>query len=570
MLLVVVSAYASVIYLWPLIRGGASEEEVLTAVAGRGDLVMTIVNDGELESVKSETVVCEVEGGGKIATILPEGVMVKKGDLVVQLDTDALLKSINAQQVRWEQAVSKVKTAESELEVQKNKSESEIAKAELALTLAKIDYESYEEGEYQVEHEKRLSALELGKKELKEAEDNLIFTRNLVKKGLQQAEQLRAMELNVEAKRYAVSQQETDLMVLRRFTKLRKQTELEAKAQDAERELARTKKSQEAALQKAESELISAKSTAEVEKQELDRLQTQLAKCSIHAKNDGIVLYVNRYRWDTESRVRPGVQLYYQQPIFTIPDLDDLQVKVKIHESTIKRVRVGQPATIELSALPGKILQGKVKLVATVAAEDSWLTTAKEYETTVSIDNLPQDAGLRPGMSASVKIMLGVVKDAVTVPLQAVSEVHGKHVCYVMEEGKIEQREVEVGESNVQFIEIQKGLEPGERVALDARKRAAAAMKASGPDASGDTAFSTTDQTETASQSETPSQPETENQSKTAASPDAPAEKPADPPTGAKDEEKPSDDAAPLNPPSDETQTSPAESSNTSNETPSP
>jgi HlyD family secretion protein len=272
--------------------------------------------------------------------------------------------------------------------------------------------------------------------------------------------------------------------LLREFTRERKLVELEAKAHDAELELDRTKKSQAAATQKAESEVVSAKATAEIEKQELDRLNAQLDKCKIVAKNDGIVMYVNLRRWDSQSQVRAGAQVFFQQPIFSIPDLDKMQVKVKIHESTIKRVKVGQAATIELSSLQGKILKGKVVKVGTVAAADNWASSIKEYETTVSIDNLPEDAGLRPGMSASVKIMLGSVKDAVTAPVQAVSEVHGKHVCYVVKDGKVESREVEIGESNVQFIEVKKGLAAGEAIALDARKRASAAMKASKPETS--------------------------------------------------------------------------------------
>ena len=64
------------------------------------------------------------------------------------------------------------------------------------------------------------------KKELKEAEDALEFTRSLVKKGFTQMEQLRVMELTVEGKRYAVRQQEADLKVLTKFNKVRKLTEL--------------------------------------------------------------------------------------------------------------------------------------------------------------------------------------------------------------------------------------------------------------------------------------------------------------------------------------------------------
>jgi HlyD family secretion protein len=452
-------------------------EDVLTAAARRGDLVLTVVERGELESAQSVQVVCEIEGGGKLVTIVSEGTRVSKGEEVARFDTDALQKAINEQEVKWEAAEGKVKAAQSELEVQKNKADSEIAKAELALTLAKIDFESYEEGEYQVELDKRRGTLELGRKELKEAEDNLAFTKSLVKKGFAQLEQIRVMELNVLSKQYAVSQQEADLKVLEKFTRVRKITELEAKAEDALRELERTRKSQAAATEKAESELISAQKTTELEKRELERQRAQLDKCIVKAPQDGIVIYFSR-PWDEESRIRPGAQLYFQQPIFTLPDLNNMQVKLKIHESVIKKVASGQTATMQVEAVRNLVLHGKVKTVASVAQNDSWRGGGvKEYQTEVSVDDLPDGAGLRPGMTAEVKILIKTVEDALTVPVQAVTELEGKHVAYVLADGSVERREVKVGESNEQLIQVLDGLPDGALVALDARTRASAELK---------------------------------------------------------------------------------------------
>jgi HlyD family secretion protein len=455
----------------------AEADDVLTAVARRGDLVLTVVDRGELESAQSVQVMCEVEGGGKLVMILPEGTRVKQGDVVAQFDTDALQKAISEQEVKWETAEGKVKTADSELEVQKNTAESEIAKATLALTLAKIDYESYEEGEYQVELDKRKGTLELGRKELKEAEDNLVFTKGLVKKGFAQLEQIRVMELNVDAKKYAVSQQAADLMVLQKFAKVRKLTELKAKAEDALRELARTERSQAAATEKATSALDAAKKTAELERRELERQRAQLDKCVVKAPGDGIVIYFSR-PWDDESRIRAGAQVYFQQPIFTLPDLDNMQVKLKVHESVVKKVVAGQTATMQIEALSNQILHGKVKTIASVAQNDGWRGGGvKEYQTEVSIEDLPKDAGLRPGMTAEVKILIKTIEDALTVPVQAVTEVDGKQVAYVVAGGQIERHEVKVGDANEQLIQVLDGLSEGAAVALDARNRAAAELK---------------------------------------------------------------------------------------------
>lgn len=458
--------------------GRSRLDEVLTAPVVRGELVLNVTDRGELKSAKSEQVVCDLEGGGKIATIVPQGTRVKKGQEVVRLDADSIQKSINEQEVKWEQASGKLKVARNELEVQRNKAASEISKADLARTLAVIDLNSYQDqdGEYQVELDKREAALKLAKKDEKEAQDTLDFTRGLVKKGFAQMESLRAMEYNFEAKQFSTRQLSADLKMLTKFTKLKKVTELSAKSEDALRELERTRKSQAAATEKAENELKSTERTETIELRAFERAKKQLDKTVIRAPADGIVIYFTR-PWDEESRVRAGGPVFYQQPIFSLPDLDHMKVEMKVHESVIKKILVGQSVTMTVDALPNQLLHGKVIEVATLASSDGfWSRGVKEYETQVSIDDLPRDAGLRPGMTAEVKILIKTIPNALTVPVQAVAEWAGKHYCFVLLDGGVQRREVTVGDSNEQLVQILTGVDEGERVALDARTRAKAEL----------------------------------------------------------------------------------------------
>jgi RND family efflux transporter MFP subunit len=457
------------------------QADVVTAVAVRGDLVILVTDRGELESAKSESGICEVEGGGKLATIVAEGTRVKKGDVVARFDTDILQKAINEQEVKWQQAVGKRKAAESDLEVQKNKEQGEVAKAELDLDLAKIDLEAYDDpqGQYKAELEKLKAALEMAKKEEKEAEDSLKFTQGLIKKGLGQREQERSMAMNLAGKQNTAREKAADLSVFQRFTRKRKLTELRGKAADADRNLIRTRKSQQAATEKATTDLQAAVRTAELEEKQLARLKKQLDKCEVKAPQDGILIYSKQRYWDESSRIRPGATLYFQQQIFTLPDLNNMQVKLRVHESVVKKVQKGMTATMQIDALPNQVLHGRVLSVATLAQQDGWgRGGVKEYETVVSIDDLPRDAGLRPGMTAEVKILVKTIHEALTVPVQAVTESDGKYVCYVVTPKGVERREVTIGEGNEQLVQVLDGLGEGEAVALDARVRPAAEVKA--------------------------------------------------------------------------------------------
>jgi len=77
-----------------------------------------------------------------------------------------------------------------------------------------------------------------------------------------------------------------------------------------------------------------------------------------------------------------------------------------------------------------------------------------------------------------VKIHVQTVPDTLLVPVQAVTEYEGKPVCYVKKGRGTERREVEGGEANDQYIQVLGGLTEDEEVALDARSRAAAEVKA--------------------------------------------------------------------------------------------
>ena len=449
--------------------------EILTATVTRGDLPLLVVERGELASENAIYVRCELEGyQNKLVTIVPEGTQVKAGEEVARFDAEEIQKLCNEQEIRWRQAEGKAKAAGAELELQLNKQESEIAKANLAMQMAVLELEKYEKAEMGADLNEKRGALELAKKDLAEARAGLELTKRLVSRGFAQLEQLRFKEMEVEQKSYSVDRDELRLKVLDYDTR-KKMTELEFKAKDARLELERTKKSAEAAIEKARSELQAAEDTAKLEAAQLARLRRRLEQVVVKAPQDGIVVYHKEY-YEESRRIAPGATVHYQQPIFSLPDLTKMMVKVRVHESVVKKVQPGMKATIQIDALPNRILNGTVQSVGTLA-EMSWRSSVKEYLTNIRIDDLPLDAGLKPGMTGEVRIMLGTVRDAIMVPLLAVTEQRGQFRAYVVRNGQVEPRVVTLGESNEQFAQILSGLEVGEKVALDARVRAAAETK---------------------------------------------------------------------------------------------
>src|SRR5205823_3232355 len=137
----------------------------------RGDLPITVTERGELDSLKSVEVRCEVEGkeGVKLLNIVPEGVHVTAGQEVARYDTEAIQNSYAQQEIKFKTADGTARAAKAELEVQENKQKSDVAKADLAAQLALLALEKYEKAEYDADYFEKKGAIDLAQKELDEA-----------------------------------------------------------------------------------------------------------------------------------------------------------------------------------------------------------------------------------------------------------------------------------------------------------------------------------------------------------------------------------------------------------------
>jgi HlyD family secretion protein len=475
---VLLTAVAGVIRWWYWPGGGGDVE--ITATAVRGELPVVVTERGELESSLTVTAKCEVEVDQiKIVSIIPEGTRVKKDDVVVQFDADKLKSTLAEQEVKYNTAVGKFETARQELEVQKNKAESETAKAQLALTLAELDLEKYVKGEYQADLDEKKGAIKLAEKELQDADEKLKNYQTFVKKGFGTPEQLRLKQLELEKARNYLERDKAKLVVLEKYTKKRQEAELEFKAVDAKRELERTRSSGAANIAKAKADLEAARVVADLERGRFERCKKQLEFTVVKAPADGILVYSQSRWWDPQSRIQVGGMAMFQQPLFQLPELNRMQVKVRVHESKVKKIAAGQKADIRVEAYPNKVLHGTIKSVATLSdSADSWRRGGvKEYETIVTVDDLPSDAALKPGMTAEVAIQVKRLADVLLVPVQSVTEIAGHHYVYRPASGGVSRCEVTPGESNDKFIEIKSGLEGGERLCLDARTRGSAESK---------------------------------------------------------------------------------------------
>ena len=330
--------------------------------------------------------------------------------------------------------------------------------------------ESLGDGEMKQKMRKNEDDLQVAQKELSVAKTQLEGTQRLFGKGFVTKTELEGDEFKYENSRLKVQTAETarDLFLKYEFPKTCEETL--SKYVEASRELDRTRKGAISKQAQAEAKLRSAEGRYKLEVRQMKDLNNQLEKCTIKAQKTGLVVYgagnMNQFFYGGEEQVREGALVREQQPIITIPDMTKMALKVRIHETYIKKIHKGQPVRITVEAFPDKVLSGEISKVGVLPdSQNMWMNPdMKVYLTTITIKDM-QD-WIKPGMSAKAEVLVGVLPDVVYVPIQSVATENDKQVCYVARAARQERREVETGDFNDEFIEIKKGIKEGEKVCL--------------------------------------------------------------------------------------------------------
>lgn len=146
--------------------------------------------------------------------------------------------------------------------------------------------------------------------------------------------------------------------------------------------------------------------------------------------------------------------------------MSQMGAHVNIHESQVKKVKLGQRALVRVDAEPGKVLEAKVAELALLPDSTStrYTPNVKVYPCTIHIQGAHD--WLKPGMNAKVDVIVDELEDVLYVPVQSIEVENDHHFIYVNNGSQLERREIQTGLFNDEFIEVRSGVSPGDAVAL--------------------------------------------------------------------------------------------------------
>jgi HlyD family secretion protein len=158
----------------------------------------------------------------------------------------------------------------------------------------------------------------------------------------------------------------------------------------------------------------------------LVRYDDILRKHNAYAPIDGVVTNLPVRMGES---VVPGIQNSEGSTIMTIADMSVITAEVKVDETDIVNIQLGQVADITIDAIPNKIFKGHVTEIGDtailrstgVAASQSAISSqeAKDFKVVIAMDDPPDE--IRPGLSCTAKITTAVRQNALTIPIQALT-----------------------------------------------------------------------------------------------------------------------------------------------------
>jgi len=459
---------AFLVISFSMFSGGGSGEDALSYFkVTRGNFMVSIVEGGTLQAVNEVTVRNEVDGNSRIIYIIPEGTFVKKGELIVELDTEEAEKELNEQLIRYEDDNAEFMKSKTDVVITLSTVESEIRKAELDVQFARMDLEKFEQ--IGKEQEMRNAQMEIitAKESLKIAEERLEWSEKLTEEGFETKSNLDRDKLSHTNRVLGLEKAESVRKMLNEYDLAKMDAVYRSVLEEAIKELERVK-------QQGESKVLQANTQRDIDERKLELSETKLAQLKkqmlatkIYAPQDGLLVYaINANRFSSESIIEEGAMIRQRQAIVKIPDTSEMKVEIKVHESHVNQVKPGQKAFIVLDSIPDSRFVGEVTKIAVLPDAQSRFgnSNLKVYATEIIVlDELPD---VKPGVSARAEIVIENLENVLTVPIQCVTTVKGKQVCYVKSLGGPKPVAVKIGLFNNKFIEIKSGLKAGDRVLL--------------------------------------------------------------------------------------------------------
>ena len=455
---------------------------VPTDRAQKGTFVVRIRERCELQAENARKIICPRFRRWmpmKVIKLIPEGTVVKKGELLLSLDKTELKRIERDQKADVRRAKAEVVRLTKGLAIERQRLGSELERREAELRikeLAVIYLESLPTAVAATD-----AQVALRKAELKAAfaQDEFEPVKVLAKLGYQS--QARFRELELAASQAAIERSAKKLSCDRTMEGAKK-LELQEGKLDlrlARLRYQRAKCELDYRVKEAQKSLAAADWDRKREELELERFQESIKLADFHAPKAGVVVFQKVFQGSALEKIKEGVSVRPRHHLMSIEDMSTMIAEAQIEEAQISLLKLDQHAEIRLDAVQDTRFTGKVIEIGAIAREKGekrtghwWRGQAGREDSGIRVFDIKirldgADPRLRSNMAGSAQIVIEQIPNAVSIPLTAVfKRSDGTSYAYVVEEGRAVRRTIRIGRSTEGRVVVAEGLAENEVVCL--------------------------------------------------------------------------------------------------------
>lgn len=316
----------------------------------------------------------------------------------------------------------------------------------------------------------QIESIRRARAQLEIDKDTYTHSESLADKEFITRNELERDKLTYESQQSQVMLSWNNLALLIKFSLKENLISLGQEVKNAALDLESVKATNDATRVREEANLRSSEQEYELATDRLENWDRQIRNGIILAPTPGLVVYHREGGGMGRPRepIEEGASVRQRQVLIDLPDVLTMVAELKVHEAQVNKVAIGQPATIEIEAFPEQAFTGRVSWVAALPDSGQMFMNndLKVYRTTVTLDGENDGGVLRPGMTTTVEIHIGVVRAVLNIPMSALERQGNVHYVWKFEDNGVVAVRVQVGTNNTTYVEIIDGLEEGDRIYL--------------------------------------------------------------------------------------------------------
>lgn len=426
---------------------------------------------GTIEANSSTVVQSGCQWTVQILSLVPEGTLVKKNDVVAILDSADIEEFLRSREISLIRANAALTASLQQEQLQQAAAERRLADAQYALDSAKLELEETLQGTYPAQLQKLNREIHVSETQTQTALDDQSFLSQLWMLGLASRAELAAAHLTLTNRGEQLRRQQGQQHLLTNFTIPRSQRVLEHRVQMLELNLARTSLTNSLAETRSRMLALADQRRLDIYERYARTARDSINACVLKAPRDGRVIHANS--WYARSRgirtIEEGRSVYFSQPIFEIPDESQLKIAFPIDETLLSRFTTGMTAEAVLPGFEEDPIPAVITHIANLPKTrwNNGVSITEYWAEAVLKPSPTQQPRLHPRMDVRVNLTLTDHPNALVVPREAVKQSQSGP-CVYLQNPKLphlaQPISITPGEIHNNHVLVLDGLNPGDRI----------------------------------------------------------------------------------------------------------